>query len=87
MLIFGVPSDYSRTMQSSMGAKPQVTRGEVNQLLKVEVHVPRWLKNAAIVKAQRRGRALSDWLRDLIASHFTPEEEAAAIEMTKESET
>jgi hypothetical protein len=65
-----------------MPPKPQLTTGDPNELVKIEVQAPRWLKNASILKSQTKGKSLSDWSRDLLAAQITPEDAAAAIAVT-----
>ena len=46
--------------------KPAQTEGDPQEVVPMQVKLPRWMKNGALEKAKARGQDLSEYIRDLI---------------------
>jgi hypothetical protein len=49
-----------------MPRKLQTEDGRPDELVPLQLYLPRWMKNRCIEAALARGKSLSDWARDLL---------------------
>jgi hypothetical protein len=47
-----------------MPKKLQTENGPPDELVPLQLYLPRWMKNRCIEEALARGKSLSDWARD-----------------------
>ena len=50
-----------------MPKRLETSRGDADDLVPIQVMVPRWMKNRCVERAAATGKSLSDWVRDRIA--------------------